>query len=129
MVGTLAAGRRDGTAHGQVRLPHDPARMRHHVRMPDAYWVSTVREIRDTERLAAYVRLAGPAIAAAGGTFVVRGVPGAVFEEGCMERTAVIRFDSVAAAVAAYESEAYQEALAALGDGAVRDIRMVEGAA
>lgn len=94
--------------------------------MPGAYWVNTVREVRDTERLAAYVRLAGPAIAAAGGVFVARGTPGAAFEEGSTERTAIIRFDSVDAAVAAYRSPAYQEALDALGDGAVRDIRVVE---
>lgn len=94
--------------------------------MPGAYWVNTVREVRDSEKLAAYVRLAGPAIAASGGTFVARGTPGAAFEEGTLERTAIIRFDSVDAAVAAYESEAYQEALDALADGAVRDIRVVE---
>lgn len=94
--------------------------------MPGAYWVNTVREVRDTEKLAAYVRLAGPAIAAAGGTFVARGTPGAAFEAGTLERTAIIRFDSVDAAVEAYGSEAYQRALDALADGAVRDIRVVE---
>jgi uncharacterized protein (DUF1330 family) len=36
-------------------------------------------------------------------------------------------FPSVEKAIAAYESPAYQEALDALGDGAVRDIRIVEG--
>jgi uncharacterized protein (DUF1330 family) len=95
--------------------------------MPGAYWVNTVREVRDTEKLAAYVRLAGPAIAAAGGTFLARGTPGAAFEAGTLERTAIIRFDSVDAAVAAYASPAYQRALQALGDGAVRDIRVVDG--
>lgn len=94
--------------------------------MPGAYWVNTVLEVRDTEKLDAYVRLAGPAIAAAGGTFVARGTPGAAFEAGTLQRTAIIRFDSVEDAVAAYESEAYQQALDALGDGAVRDIRVVD---
>ena len=94
--------------------------------MPGAYWVNTVREVRDQDRLAAYVRLAGPAIAAAGGRFVARGTAAAAFEAGATERTALIAFDSVEAAVAAYRSDAYQEALAALGDGAVRDIRVVE---
>ena len=78
--------------------------VRHDGAMPGAYWVNTVREVRDTDRLADYVRLAGPAIAAAGGTFVARGTPGAAFEEGTLERTAIIRFDSVDAAVAAYRS-------------------------
>ena len=43
-----------------------------------------------------------------------------------MERTVVIEFDSVAQAVAAYESPGYQAALRALGDGAERDIRIIE---
>lgn len=94
--------------------------------MTGAYWVSTVREVRDPQRLADYVRLAGPAIAAAGGRFVARGVAAAAFEQGLAERTALIAFDSVDAAEAAYASPAYQEALTALGDGAVRDIRIVE---
>ncbi|MGJ7442388.1 DUF1330 domain-containing protein [Aquipuribacter sp. MA13-6] len=93
--------------------------------MPGAYWVNTVREVRDHDKLAAYVRLAGPAIAAAGGTFVARGTAAAAFEAGVTERTALIAFDSVEAAVAAYASDGYQEALAVLGDGAVRDIRVV----
>lgn len=38
----------------------------------------------------------------------------------------VIEFDNVDDAVAAYESPAYQEALQALGDGAERDLRIVE---
>jgi uncharacterized protein (DUF1330 family) len=49
-----------------------------------------------------------------------------VFEAGVDERTVVIEFDSVDAAVAAYESPAYQEALRALGDGAERDLRIIE---
>jgi uncharacterized protein (DUF1330 family) len=43
-----------------------------------------------------------------------------------MERTVVIEFDSVEQAVAAYESASYQEALRALGDGAERDLRIIE---
>jgi uncharacterized protein (DUF1330 family) len=38
----------------------------------------------------------------------------------------VIEFDSVELAVAAYESPGYQEALRALGDGAERDLRIIE---
>ena len=36
-------------------------------------------------------------------------------------------FPSVEKAIAAYQSPAYQNALKALGNGAVRDIRIVEG--
>jgi uncharacterized protein (DUF1330 family) len=49
-----------------------------------------------------------------------------VFESGVLERTIVIEFDSVETAVATYESPAYQEALRLLGDGAERDIRIIE---
>lgn len=44
-----------------------------------------------------------------------------------MERTVLIEFDSVEAAIAAHDSPGYRAALDALGDGAVRDIRIVEG--
>jgi uncharacterized protein (DUF1330 family) len=44
-----------------------------------------------------------------------------------MQRVVVIEFDSVDKAVAAHDSEGYQAALKLLGDGADRDIRIVEG--
>jgi uncharacterized protein (DUF1330 family) len=65
---------------------------------------------------------------AAGGTFLARGLPAFAFEFGIVERTSVIEFDSVEAAVAAYESLAYQAALKALDGGADRDIRIIEAA-
>ncbi len=92
-----------------------------------AYWISTYLEIRDEARLAAYAELAGPALRAAGGTFVARGAPAATYEAGRDLRSVVIRFESVEAATAAHDGEAYQEALAALGDGALRDLRIVPG--
>lgn len=95
--------------------------------MSSTYWVSTYRAIRDAGKLAAYAKLAGPALTAAGGRFLARGDPSAVYELGAMQRTVLIEFDSVAQAVAAHDSPAYQAALAALGDGADRDIRIVEG--
>lgn len=90
-----------------------------------AYWVNTVRELKDADKLARYAELATPAIAAHGGRFIARGLPEAAFEEGTLERTAIIEFPSVADAVAAYESDAYRLALAALDGGAVRDIRII----
>ena len=96
--------------------------------MPKAYWITTYHAIHDEDALAAYARLAGPAIEAAGGRFVVRGMPQLVKEAGKMMRVVVIEFESVAAAQTAYASEGYQAALQALGTGAVvRDIRIVEG--
>ena len=44
-----------------------------------------------------------------------------------MARTVVVEFESLEAAKALYPSVAYQEAVAALGDGAERDMRIVEG--
>ena len=92
-----------------------------------AYWVSAYREIRDSEKMAAYATLAAPALTAAGGRFIARGLPEQVYEAGEHERVVLIEFDSVELATAAHDSPGYQEALEALGDGAVRDIRIVPG--
>ncbi|HEY2287143.1 MAG TPA: DUF1330 domain-containing protein [Streptosporangiaceae bacterium] len=94
-----------------------------------AYWVSAYREITDEDKLAAYAALAGPALSAAGGTVLARGLPEQTYEAGERQRTVLIRFDSVEAAVAAHDSPAYQAALAALDGGAIRDMRIVPGLA
>jgi uncharacterized protein (DUF1330 family) len=91
-----------------------------------AYWINTFRSISDPAKLAAYVDLAGPAMLAGGGRFLARGAPAAAFESGVLERTTLIEFDTVEQAVAAYHGEGYQRALTALGDGAERDIRIIE---
>jgi uncharacterized protein (DUF1330 family) len=49
------------------------------------------------------------------------------YELGLKQRTVLLEFDSVEQAEAAHDSPAYQAALAALGDGADRDIRIIEG--
>ena len=95
--------------------------------MPKGYLVTTYRSINDPDKVAAYAKLAGPAIQAAGGKFIVRGAPVAVYESGMMQRTVVVEFSSTDAAQAAHDSAGYQEALRALGDGAVRDMRVVAG--
>jgi uncharacterized protein (DUF1330 family) len=94
-----------------------------------AYWINTFRSVRDPQKLADYIELAGPAMREAGGRFLARGQPAMVFEAGVMERTVIIEFDSVERAVAAYQSPGYQQALRALGDGAERDLRIVEAIA
>lgn len=95
--------------------------------MAKAYWITCYRAIKDQNKLQAYAKLAGPAIAAAGGKFLVRGAPAKTYEAGINQRTVVTEWDSVAKAQAAHDSPAYQEALRALADGAERDIRIVEG--
>ena len=44
--------------------------------MAKAYWVTTYRSISKPDALAAYAKLAGPAILAAGGKFLMRGKRG-----------------------------------------------------
>ena len=92
-----------------------------------AYWISIYKEIVDEAKVAAYAELAGPALRAAGGTFVARGLPEQTYEAGERTRTVLIEFDSVEAARAAHDTPAYQAALAALDDGALRDMRIVPG--
>jgi len=96
--------------------------------MAKAYWVATYRSLRNADALAAYAKLAAPAIESHGGRFLVRGMPAKTYEVGINQRVVVIEFDSVERAVAAHDSAAYQAALKVLGDGAERDIRIVEGA-
>jgi uncharacterized protein (DUF1330 family) len=95
--------------------------------MPKAYWISAYRAIKDPNKLAAYAKLAGPALSGSGGRFLARGEPAKVYELGLKQRTVLIEFESVAQAVAAHDSPAYQAALAALGDGVEREIRIIEG--
>jgi uncharacterized protein (DUF1330 family) len=96
--------------------------------MAKAYWVSAYRSIRDDKALAAYAKLAGPALQAAGGRFLARGMPARVYEGGLDQRIVVIEFDSVAQAIAAHDSPGYQQALRVLGNAVERDFRIVEGA-
>ncbi|MBF6190535.1 DUF1330 domain-containing protein [Nocardia implantans] len=95
--------------------------------MPKGYWVSVYRTISDPEKLAAYDKLAGPAVRAGGGRVLSRGGRVVAYDAGIAGRTILIEFDSFEQAVAARESAAYQEALAALSDGVERDFRIVEG--
>ena len=95
--------------------------------MAKAYWISFYREITDQEKMAAYAKLAGPAITAGGGVFLARGVAEQAYEAGRKERVTLIAFESIEQAIATHESDAYQQALRALDGGAVRDIRFVTG--
>lgn len=95
--------------------------------MPKAYWISSYREISDPDKLAAYAKLALPAIESGGGRFLARATAAKAYEDGKAERTVLIEFDSVEQAVAAHESTAYQLALKALEGGVVRDLRIVPG--
>jgi uncharacterized protein (DUF1330 family) len=96
--------------------------------MAKGYWITFYRSVSNPAALAEYAKLAGPAIQAGGGRFLARGVAARTFEAGLTERSVVIEFDSVAQAIAAYESPAYQAALKVLQGAAERDVRILEGA-
>lgn len=95
--------------------------------MPKGYWVTLYRSVSNPAVLTEYARLAGPAIQAGGGRFLVRGTAARAFEAGLTQRAVVIEFDSVDRAVATYESPAYQAALRVLEGVVERDVRIVEG--
>jgi uncharacterized protein (DUF1330 family) len=95
--------------------------------MAKGYWITLYHSVSNLDALGEYGKLAGAAIQAAGGRFVVRGMPARTYEAGINERTVVIEFESVKSAIAAYESQGYQAALKVLGSSAKRDVRFVEG--
>ena len=95
--------------------------------MPKAYWVATYRSVKDPEKLAAYAKLAGPAIQGAGGKFLARGNAAKAYEAGLAQRVVIIEFDSVEQATKTHDGPAYQEALRVFDGAAERDLRIVEG--
>ena len=95
--------------------------------MPKAYLVSVYQAISDPEKVAAYAKLAAPAVAAAGGRVLARGVAAEAYESGVKERVVLVEFDSLDQARALYHSAEYEKAREKLGAGAVRDMRIVEG--
>ena len=95
--------------------------------MAKGYWVSTYKAVHDQDKMAAYAKLAGPAAEAHGGKFIVRGVAAKAYEQGVVQRSVIVEFDSVEAAIKARESTEYKAALDALSDGVDRDFRIVEG--
>jgi uncharacterized protein (DUF1330 family) len=95
--------------------------------MAKGYWIAMYRSVSDPDALAKYAKLAGAVIEGQGGKMLARGVPARVYEAGVPQRAVVVEFASVAAAIAAYESPAYQEVLAILRGTAERDLRIVEG--
>ncbi len=95
--------------------------------MPKAYWITFYRDVKDPEKLAAYAKLASPATAPFGSKYLARGTAAAAYEAGVIQRVVVTEFESLEKAKAAHDSPGYQAAVKVLGDGAVRDVRIVEG--
>ena len=149
--GADRAGRDDGTVNGDAAMECAEVALRN-ARQADAFVRSTsvlsavaaAAAARGRQRADAIAvhrpvhaapsgivlsdgQLAPLAVAPFGGRYLARATATAAYEAGQKERIVMSEFPSVEKAIAAYESPAYQEALKALGDGAVRDIRIVEG--
>ena len=125
------AGRRaaDALPGARIRLQLRPDRFlitEPELRMPKGYWITFYREIKNPDKLAAYAKLAPAATAPFGAKYLCRGVPQAIHEAGLKERVVVTEFPSLAQAIAAHDCPAYQDAVKVLGDGAVRDVRIIE---
>jgi uncharacterized protein (DUF1330 family) len=95
--------------------------------MPKGYWIACYREIKDPAKVAAYAKLAPAATLPFGARYLCRGTAALAYEAGQKERIVVTEFPSLQQAIAAHDSPAYQTAMEALGDGAVRDVRLIEG--
>ena len=98
--------------------------------MKKGYWVVCYRSVSNESALKQYGELAILAIQAGGGRALVR-TPDEIepHESGLKQRVVVIEFESFEKAIVTYNSPAYQAALKALGSGAERDFRIVEGVA
>ena len=90
-----------------------------------ALWIAHVA-VSDAEIYKQYAALATEAIAAHGGVFLARGGTHRQMEGQDRARNVVIRFPSLAAAVACYQSARYQEALVFAAQASVRDLVIVE---
>jgi uncharacterized protein (DUF1330 family) len=95
--------------------------------MAKGYWINMFRSVKDPAKVDAYRKLAGPVMEKSGAKFLVRGDAAKAYEAGVLQRVVVIEFESVEKAIAVHDSPGYQAALKALGDGAVRDLRIVPG--
>ena len=97
--------------------------------MKKGYWVVAYKSISDESAVKAYGPLALSALEPFGAKFLTKSASQVqAYEAGLQQRAVVVEFDSYEIALAAHESEAYQKALQALGSGAERDFRIVEGA-
>jgi uncharacterized protein (DUF1330 family) len=97
--------------------------------MKRGYWIVAYRSISDESAVKAYGALAVPVVESFGGRFLTRSMSQVQpHEAGLPLRTVVVEFDSYDIALAARMSQSYQNALQALGSGAERDFRVVEGA-
>lgn len=94
--------------------------------MAKAYWVAHV-DVSDPDVYEAYKAANAAPLAQFGARFVVRGGAQEVREGKVRSRTVVIEFPSYDAAVACYESPAYQAAIAIRKAVSLGDLVIVKG--
>ncbi|MDA5093774.1 DUF1330 domain-containing protein [Aliiroseovarius sp. KMU-50] len=93
--------------------------------MPKAYWIANVT-VTDPDKYTDYQALAPEAFAAHGARFLARG-DAETLEGTPWQRRVVIEFDSLEAARACYESDAYQAARTHREGACEADIAIIEG--
>ena len=95
--------------------------------MAKGYFLSAHRSPANPQKREAYLALATPALVKAGGKILASTNIIDAHENGLVQQTVLIEFESFEKAKSAYNSREYQEALKALDGGADRDIRIFEG--
>ena len=90
-----------------------------------ALWITNII-VTDPESYGKYAKLAGPAMAKHGGQFLARGGAFKQIEGKEYPRNVVVKFESIEAAEACYNSPEYQEALAFAKGASERQMVFVE---
>lgn len=91
-----------------------------------AYWIAHVT-VTVTAQYEQYRNAASTVIPAHGGEFIARGGESVTLEGPELQRHVIIRFPSIAAAKACYDSEAYRAARALRDGAATVHLTIVEG--
>ncbi len=91
-----------------------------------AYWVSAYRSIKNPDAVAAYAKMAGPALKARGAKYLAVGVANEAYEAGLKQRMVIIEWPSLQAAIDAHDCSEYQAALKVFNNAAERDFRILE---
>lgn len=91
-----------------------------------AYWIANVN-VTDPEAYGEYAKLAGPALAKFGGTFLARGGRSVTLEGHDFARHVLVAFPSFEQAEACYHSPEYKAALRLQEGAADRNVCIVEG--
>ena len=95
--------------------------------MPKGYWIAHVT-VTDPETYPDYITTAKPAFEKYGARFLARGGTHECLEGNTGERHVIIEFDSMADALACYNSETYQKGAKIRQASSTGTFTIVEGA-